>query len=694
MRNTKSEKKPLLSESFETEVINIVPDNSVNIKSLSKIANILKDNKTDDEDFSESSEKIGLKDDGEEKIMEDEEEEDEDKIMNAEQKLSITQVDPGNLSQKDERHTFKCVVRNIVIREVQDVDNSQIKLKFTIGGHPPIDNRHLGGKIEKGKKGPYFSTKYRKGEGEWRNEEFVKFWKGSYRDLEKEKLTIIMYKKQRCRSDEIVAEASINLKNLVNGCIQQEITIEKHQKGKHRILGTISFVIYFQELCTFKLRFYDWQAENLRPKQGSSTLDPYLVLAIARDWTKFFRTGGYFFRNATSAIEQSTLFPRWDRDPIILYYYGIKSELENEELLIRVFDFDKIQSDSLVGSAKVPLKGFLDYGYIDSALSVEEETEGDENKVNVLDAGKIEGYVAIDNLPPHSQWGDVVNFLPGYQYLAVRIESLANLKPSKPSGWCDCFVSVEWAGQVQKTKVVKNNNNPLINDVLYFPLRMIAITAESLEKKGPVKINVFDYDDRGNSFLGTVHFTLDQVTNAGVINEGDIRTRVYTESTRLYLQGEKTGSSISYTSFFHPDIPENIKLTKKGGLQAKKLPIEIAKRRQQWKSEIPERILENHQLKIHRLDEDGIPHLLSSYICKLVPPSDMHNTKVLLRMVHCLPWINESEIMEEKQNASICVSTNFFLDVKKGATLEHALLLTNLFFQYMKVYFDYFDHLV
>lgn len=90
----------------------------------------------------------------------------------------------------------------------------------------------------------------------------------------------------------------------------------------------------------------------MKPKQGSTTADPYLTLGIARDWSKFFRTGGYFFRTATSTIEQSSLFPRWDREPIILFYYGIKSELENEELLIKVFDFDKIQSDHILGSAK------------------------------------------------------------------------------------------------------------------------------------------------------------------------------------------------------------------------------------------------------------------------------------------------------------------------------------------------------
>jgi hypothetical protein len=52
----------------------------------------------------------------------------------------------------------------------------------------------------------------------------------------------------------------------------------------------------------------------------------------------------------------------------------------------------------------VPLKGFLDYGYIDSALSIEEEENGDQQNTKIIESGKIEGYVAIDNLPPHNQW--------------------------------------------------------------------------------------------------------------------------------------------------------------------------------------------------------------------------------------------------------------------------------------------------
>ena len=195
------EKTPLLSESFETEVVSMIPNSSFKMNA-SKIKKIFED----ESDFSESE---GIKDDGDESARESEDE-DEDKLMNAETKLKLQDVDPGSLSQKDERHTFKCVVRNIVLREVQDISSSPIKLKFIIGGHPPIDNRliqkiftpffffsnhikrHLGGKIEKGKNGPYFNTKYRKGQGEWRNEEYIKFWKGSYRDLEKEKLTIIV----------------------------------------------------------------------------------------------------------------------------------------------------------------------------------------------------------------------------------------------------------------------------------------------------------------------------------------------------------------------------------------------------------------------------------------------------------------------------------------------------------------------
>jgi hypothetical protein len=119
-----------LSNSFETEVVSMIPDNSFKMNT-SKIKKIFED----EEDFSESESK---KDDGDEQASETE---DEDKLMNAETKLKLEDVDPGNLSQKDERHTFKCVVRNLVLREVQDISSSPIRLKFLIGGHPPIDNR-------------------------------------------------------------------------------------------------------------------------------------------------------------------------------------------------------------------------------------------------------------------------------------------------------------------------------------------------------------------------------------------------------------------------------------------------------------------------------------------------------------------------------------------------------------------------
>lgn len=43
-------------------------------------------------------------------------------------------------------------------------------------------------------------------------------------------------------------------------------------------------------------------------------------------------------------------------------YHGIRSELENEELFIKLWDWDNGPYDDLIGEARIPLRGILDYG--------------------------------------------------------------------------------------------------------------------------------------------------------------------------------------------------------------------------------------------------------------------------------------------------------------------------------------------
>ena len=122
--------------------------------------------------------------------------------------------------------------------------------------------------------------------------------------------------------------------------------------------------------------------EEKRQKESDSALyeaassDPYVVFSIdppANPGCKLFRTGGYFGRSARTDIQLNTLNPIWEEARRPLSYLGTRSELENEVLRVRVYDWDRLSADDLIGQADVPLNGLLQYGQVEIDLSYSEE---------------------------------------------------------------------------------------------------------------------------------------------------------------------------------------------------------------------------------------------------------------------------------------------------------------------------------
>ena len=96
---------------------------------------------------------------------------------------------------------------------------------------------------------------------------------------------------------------------------------------------------------------------------------------------------------------------------------------------------------------------------------------------------------------------------------ATKVVSARNLKPADVSGYSDPFVTVEWDGCEQISKVVSSNLNPSWNETLYFPLKC-AIDRAVLEQKPSVSVRVYDHDESGADLLGQCEVPLHRITAA------------------------------------------------------------------------------------------------------------------------------------------------------------------------------------
>lgn len=110
--------------------------------------------------------------------------------------------------------------------------------------------------------------------------------------------------------------------------------------------------------------------------------------------------------------------------------------------------------------------------------------------------------------------------LPGHRYLAVHIESASRLKATDKAGTTDAFFSIDWDGLSQRTKPVFRCLDPIFDTTLYFPVRMLADSIESLDQKPDITVNCFDYDEAGNDFIGSCVIPLHKITSS-LIKEHD-----------------------------------------------------------------------------------------------------------------------------------------------------------------------------
>ena len=165
---------------------------------------------------------------------------------------------------------------------------------------------------------------------------------------------------------------------------------------------------------------------------------------------------------------------------------------------------------------------YEDYGKVETDLFFEEEDVGapkvrGRRPTKVVAAGRLKGNIEFDGLKPkpeYHQLGDIVEKLPKTTYLAVQVNHAFGLMPADASGTSDPFVVVQWDGREQSTQVKYRTLSPKWGQTLYFPLKVMAVTKELLEKKPPVSIRCFDMDEAGHDLLGSCEIPLHKITSA------------------------------------------------------------------------------------------------------------------------------------------------------------------------------------
>ena len=140
-----------------------------------------------------------------------------------------------------------------------------------------------------------------------------------------------------------------------------------------------------------------------------------------------------------------------------------------------MLDFDAGSRNDVIGFTEIPLRGVLQGGRLAASLSIWQDPARKKYS-KLIPAGAVKGGIELITEPKHAQFGDVVNRLPNTTYLAVNIIQCHDLKAGDADGSADPYVTVTWDQTSQQTRVLRNTRNPLFEETLYFPVKLVRAT--------------------------------------------------------------------------------------------------------------------------------------------------------------------------------------------------------------------------
>ena len=554
----------------------------------------------------------------------------------------------------------------------------------------------------------------------------------SYSQINKQKLMIELWEHNNIWMNEIHSYITIPLIDIVNGNCNQSVYMMKKEPGKKKKnpFAIIDFNCIFQEIWDFNLYFLNWRATNILPPRKKKTPDTS-NLPSTKIKIKFLDgLGDSMKKTSTSEIIEHSANPIWTKFDNKILFRGTTSELENNYVEISLIDTSSLFSTTLA-KKEVGLKGLVEFETIKTEVNLKDKDTGENYPVN------IQGFVTLDSKPRYRQQGQNVLLLSYKKYLVIKIMRVESIKPAETRGIVDSFISVEWGGMNQRTKTVKENNNPSFNEILYFPVPLpdewlknieehVLEINQELSSKNEISFNLMiEGDDNTYDNFGIGYFYLSEIKGGKKVQEKYFADDL--KKDNLYLSEKKTGKlklisafSESINTFLHfeawflesfPPIVDFGEKKKKSEMRDK-VPQELQKYfphgedkyfNRKFKENIEEifKKYSNYSTKdrlffnVMPQDQYTNKHLLPYYLCPITVPEKKYsqkdietnpnfydcNIKTLENVAH---YVRCFTYPSELRN-DIWSSPDFMLKVRKGNVEEHAILMACLMMGLKKI---------
>ncbi|KRX11165.1 C2 domain [Pseudocohnilembus persalinus] len=349
----------------------------------------------------------------------------------------------------------------------------------------------------------------------------------------------------------------------------------------------------------------------------------------------------------------------------------------------------------------------------------------------------VEGRINLNKRPLYSQKGELVRYDLEDYYLCVLITRCENILAPDDRGVINSYITVKCGGTTKKTSTKYDNAKPDFNELIVF--RIPIIKQNSIFKQNEAKyqqnINeqIRDWLKRNNQ----IHFHLwldgedimsDDNLGFTTCNISDIETqraplepkqfvnyknqkrhnfltRVLTQTGKFQSSRAEIGNIIlSYQVYFTPDLQTTIDLKDFIGNNKDQFPEEIEQNLKypgdayqncvfysQFSKKIQNNFLKNPLEKnayaiffknIFVKDQYNNYHLIPKFVEKFSLPIrklkteenldlNLKNFSELAHYVRCIPYSNKTPY--------IWNSPDFFLALREGNYIEHALLMAGLF---------------